>query len=221
MSHMNIQSLSYQNRPRERFIMHGVKSLSDAELLAIIIGKGYGKENVLDLANNLLSKYPIEKLSDFSMGEFMKINGIGKVKAMQIISLFEFNRRHYFAKKNKDVVSFKSPKDVFKYFVDELYDVKQEYFYSLLLDSNNQLIKKELITIGTISASIVHPREIFRPAIKESSSSIILVHNHPTGNVDPSPEDISVTKIIREAGEIIGIKVLDHVIIGKDNYRSI
>ncbi|MFC1768715.1 DNA repair protein RadC [Nanoarchaeota archaeon] len=215
---MKIKDISKENRPRERFLKNGVMSLSDAELLAIILQNGSKKENVVDMSNRLLSKHGIDKLSDLSLKELQEIDGIGPAKAMQIKALFEFNKRHNLSRQNGKTI--KSAKDVYEYATQRLNSNDKEHFMILHLDSKNRIIKDEVISIGTLNASIIHPREIFKSAIKESANSIILVHNHPSGDSEPSAEDEQVTEKLFEAGELLSIKVLDHVIIGKDNYHS-
>jgi DNA repair protein RadC len=217
---MNIKQLSKNDRPRERMLTHGPEALSNAELLAIILLKGFGKTNVLDMCQQLLSKYPIHKLQDSSFNELKVIPGIGTVKALQIKAVFEFSKRHR-TSISIDKRIIKSPKEVYDFFVEDLIDKKKEHFMILMLDSNNQIIGKDLVSIGTINASIVHPREVFRNAIKEGASSIIAIHNHPSGNTEPSEEDIEITERLKEAGNLVGIKLLDHVIIGNDKFRSI
>jgi len=215
---MRIKDISKENQPRERFLKNGAMSLSDAELLAVILQKGSKKENVVDMSNRLLSKHGIDKLCDLSLKELQEIDGIGPAKAMQIKALFEFNKRHNLSKQNGKPI--KSAKDVYDYASQKLNSNDKEHFMILHLDSKNRIIKDEVISIGTLNASIIHPREIFKSAIKESANSIILVHNHPSGDSEPSAEDEQVTEKLFEAGELLSIKVLDHVIIGKDNYHS-
>ena len=215
---MRIKDISKENRPRERFLKNGAMSLSDAELLAVILQKGSKKENVVDMSNRLLSKHGIDKLCDLSLKELQEIDGIGPAKAMQIKALFEFNKRHSLSRQNGKPI--KSAKDVYDYASQRLNSNDKEHFMILHLDSKNRIIKDEVISIGTLNASIIHPREIFKSAIKESANSIILVHNHPSGDSEPSAEDEQVTEKLFEAGELLSIKVLDHVIIGKYNYHS-
>jgi len=215
---MKIKDISKENRPRERFLKNGAMSLSDAELLAVILQKGSKKENVVDMSNRLLSKHGIDKLCDLSLKELQEIDGIGPAKAMQIKALFEFNKRHNLSRQNGKPI--KSAKDVYDYASQRLNSNDKEHFMVLHLDSKNRIIKDEVISIGTLNASIIHPREIFKSAIKESANSIILVHNHPSGDSEPSAEDEQVTEKLFGAGELLNIKVLDHVIIGKDNYYS-
>ena len=217
---MRIKDIAKENRPRERLLKHGPAVLSESELLAIILQKGTKQENVIDVSNRLISKYGLDKLSELSLKELQEINGIGPAKAMQIMALFEFNKRHNLAVKIKETVTIKKPEDVYNYFVDELKDKKKEHFYTLLLNSKNKIIKKELISVGTLDTSLVHPREIFKEAIKNSAAGIILVHNHPSGDPEPSQEDEEISERLFDAGELLNIKVLDHVIIGKDKYHS-
>lgn len=215
---MRIKDISKENRPRERFQKFGPNALSDAELLAIILQKGSKQENVIDMSNRLISKYGIDKLSDLSLKELQEIKGIGPAKALQIKALFEFSKRHNLYKINENPI--KSAKDVFEYASQRLLGKNKEYFMILLLDSKNRIIKDEIVSIGTLNASLIHPREVFKSAIKESANSIILVHNHPSGDPSPSKEDEEITKRIFDAGELLNIKVLDHVIIGNEKYHS-
>ncbi len=215
---MRIKDISKENRPRERFLKNGVGVLSNAELLAIILQKGNKKENVIDMSNRLLSKQGIEKLSELSLTELQEINGIGPAKAMQIKAVFEFNKRYNQSKQEGKII--KSAKDVFEYCSPSLSNLTKEHFMILHLNTANRIIKDEIISIGTLNSFIIHPREVFKSAIKESANSIILVHNHPSGNIEASEEDNEITKVLFDAGELLSIKILDHIIIGKDKYYS-
>lgn len=216
--YMRIKDISKENRPRERFQKLGASALSDAELLAIILQKGSKEENVIDMSNRLITKYGLNKLSDLSLNEIQEIKGIGPAKAMQIKGLFEFNKRHSLAKMNNSII--KSARDVFDYASKRLPSKDKEHFMILHLDSRSRIIKDEVISIGTLNASIIHPREVFKSAIKENTNAIILVHNHPSGEPSPSQEDSKITRRLLEAGELLDIKVLDHVIIGNETYWS-
>lgn len=218
---MRIKDISKENRPRERFLKSGAGSLSDAELLAVILQKGTKEENVIDMSNRLISKYGLDKLSDLSLNELQEIKGIGPAKAMQIKALFEFSKRHSKAVKTKEIVTIEKPEDVYNYFVDELKDKKKEHFYALLLDSKNKIIKKDLVSVGTLDSSLVHPREVFKEAIKNSAAGIILVHNHPSGDPEPSENDVEITQKIAKAGNLLNIKILDHVIIAEKGWNNI
>ena len=215
---MRIKDIPTENRPRERFQANGASNLSDAELLAIILQKGNRQENVVDMCNRLISKHGINNLSDLSLNELQDSNGIGPAKAMQIKALFDFNKRHSLAKVNH--VTIKSAQDVFNYASLKLNGTQKEHFMVLHLNSKNKIIKDEVISVGTLNASLVHPREVFKSAIKESSNAIILVHNHPSGDCEPSSEDEEITKRLFSVGELLNIMVLVHVIVGKDNYHS-
>lgn len=215
---MKIKEMPEQNRPRERFLKHGPEVLSDAELFAIFLRTGSINENVVDMSNRLIAEYGLDKLFDCSLKELQKIRGIGPNKAMQILSMSELGKRYKDSK--KPIKKIKCVEDVFNYFHERLKDKKEEYFYVLMLNTKNNIMGEELISKGIIDASIIHPREIFRPAIKNACSKIILVHNHPSGDPKPSKEDLEVTEKIADAGELLDIKVLDHIIMGKDSYWS-
>ena len=215
---MKIKDIVPENRPRERMEKQGVKVLSDSELLAVILQKGTKEENVIDMCNRLISKYGVSKLSSCSLKELQEIKGIGKAKASQIIALFEFNKRHSFSKQNGKPI--KSAKDVFDYCSPKLNGADKEHFMILHLDTRNRVIKDEIISVGTLNSSLIHPREVFKSAIKESANAVILVHNHPSGESDPSEEDKAITEKLFSAGELLSIKVLDHVIIGNETYHS-
>lgn len=204
---MKISDIALDNRPRERFKLFGADNLSDAELLALILQKGSKGENVVDMSNRLLSSY--SDLSKLSIKELSSNKGIGDAKAMQIIALFEFSKRHSFSRVSRII---KSPKDVYEY-AKRLSELDKENFMVIMLDTKNNIIKDEVVSVGTLNSAIVHPREIFKSAIKESANSVILVHNHPSGDPSPSLEDLEITQRLFEVGELIGIKVLDHVIV--------
>jgi DNA repair protein RadC len=212
---MKIKEFSKDERPRERMLSFGAESLSNAELLAIILRVGSKNENVIEMSQKILSKYPVEKLSDPSIKELCNIKGIGEAKALQIKAIFELNKRSVC----KKIVKISSPKNVFEYF-SFIFNKKQENFYILCLDSKNQIISHKLIAIGTLDSVIIHPREVFKEAIKESAQNIILVHNHPSGDPTPSLADKEITKKLETASQTIGIGLLDHIIIGKDKWFS-
>jgi DNA repair protein RadC len=215
---MRIKDISTENRPRERLEKQGATALSDAELLAIILKIGNKQENVVDMSNRLLSKYGIAKLSSCSLKELQAIKGIGKAKACQILALFELNKRHTLAKQNGKPL--KSAKDVFQYVEPKLAHLDRECFMVLHLNTKNCVLKEEVVSLGTLNSSLIHPRELFKSAIKESAHSIILTHNHPSGDPEPSEEDYEITERLFDAGELLSIKILDHVIIGKNRYYS-
>ncbi|HIJ01135.1 DNA repair protein RadC [Candidatus Woesearchaeota archaeon] len=215
---MRIKDITLENRPRERLEKQGPSVSSDAELLAIILKTGNRGENAIDMSNRLISKYGFEKLSTCSPRELQEINGIGSAKACQIVALFELNKRHSYSKTNGK--SIKTAKDVFEYCSPRMSSLDREQFIILHLDTKNRVIKDEIVSVGALTGTIAHPREVFKSAIKESAHSVILVHNHPSGDPTPSDEDLKMTERLFEAGEILGIKVLDHVIVGKDGWWS-
>jgi len=215
---MRIKDLPNDSKPRERFLKYGPESLSDTELFAIILRTGTKNENVLEVANKLISEYGLDKLFDCSLKELRKIKGIGNTKAIELLTIAEIQKRINQSK--NPIKKINSAKDVFDYFYEKLKNEKQENFYILILNNQNNIIKDELISKGVLDSAILHSREVFKPAIKNSASKIILVHNHPSGNPEPSFEDLDITKQLIEAGKLIDIKILDHVIIGDEKWWS-
>ena len=215
---MKIKEFPKEGRPRERFIAHGPEALSDAELFAIILRNGTRSENVIDMSQRLLKEYGLTKLFDCSLSELQEIHGIGEIKGMQILSMSELTKRYGFLK--EDIKSIGSAKDVFLFFRNRLSDAKQEHFMILMLNNRNYIIGDKLITKGVLDAALIHPREVFKEAIKHSASKIILVHNHPSGDPTPSKEDLDVTRELMQASELLGIPVIDHIIIGRDSFWS-
>lgn len=218
--HLKVKDLPQEERPRERLINYGCKALSNAELLAIILSSGTKKQNVLDLSKRLLNKFDLKSLSRKRIGSLKKILGIGEVKACRIIACFEMGRRFLIPKKEERLV-VESSKDIAKIFISKLSNLKKEHFVGIYLDSRKRIIKTEVIFIGSLNTSVVHPREIFEIAIAECAAAIILVHNHPSGDPRPSNDDIEITEQIFKAGKIMGIDVLDHIIITDDAYVSL
>jgi DNA repair protein RadC len=183
ISLMKIYDLPDSSKPRERFLKYGPEVLSDAELFAIILRTGTIEENVIEMSNRLISQFGLENLFDKSLRELQEIKGIGPSKAMQILAMSELGKRNSQAK--KPIKKISQAKDVFDLFHERLKDKKQEEFWILMLNTKNHIIGEQLISKGTLDASIVHPREVFKPAIKNSAAKVVLVHNHPSG--DPSP----------------------------------
>jgi len=213
---MRIKEIPWWNRPSSRLKKEGADKLNPAELLSLILWSGKKSENAIDMSNRLLKKYSLGKLSDLSLTELEK--EVNNIQALKIKAMFEIFRITDKVKRKGFKPTIECAKDVYNYFIDELKDKKKEHLYVLMLDSKNKIIKEELISIGTLDSSLVHPREVFKEAIKESAFAVMLVHNHPSGDPDPSEDDIKVTKQIIEAGKILNILVLDHVIIGKDRH---
>ena len=218
---MQIKDMPFFTQPYYRLKKKGVSSLSDAELLAIIISSGSRGESAVDTANRILKKYNFNKLSSLSLIELKKELG-NEVKALRVLSLFEINKRNNKLSRGGFNNTIESAQDVFNLFVDELKDKKKEHFYAIYLDTKNRIIEKpELICTGTLNASLVHPREIFKEAVQKSANAIILVHNHPSGDCIPSENDIKITKRLIESGKTLGIQILDHIVIGKNEYKSV
>ncbi|TVM04227.1 MAG: hypothetical protein CV087_00865 [Candidatus Brocadia sp. WS118] len=217
-----IKQLPTHERPRERLIQSGDEHLTDAELLGIIIRDGTINYSAVDIAKELLSKYgDFRKLSFVSINELCKIDGIGPARAAQIKAALAIAKR-FSTTFITPGQQFKCSNEIFKHFHEQLRDKKQEVFLAVLLDNKNRIIKIEShVSTGSLTSSIVHPREVFNPAIKESAASVIFVHNHPSGDPEPSKEDIQITQRLAEVGTLIGIKVLDHIIIGNEKYVSL
>ncbi len=210
-----------QERPRERLLQHGSQHLTEAELLGILIGKGTKKKTAIDLARELLDRYDsLQKLFSRSPAELTAIKGIGPAKAATLSSAFELVRRIE-SKKGGEKSSFKRSSDVATCYIPLMRDLRKEVFKALLLNRANRLIKEVTISEGTLDASIVHPRDVFREALLETASGVILIHNHPSGNASPSEEDLRITKQLVEAGRLLGIKVYDHIILAGEAYRSL
>ncbi|TMU85699.1 JAB domain-containing protein [Bacillus sp. BHET2] len=216
-----IRDFPQDERPRERLIQSGAASLSNQELLAILLRTGTKSESVLQLSNRLLTHFDgLNLLKDASLEEITKTKGIGLAKAVQIMASVEFGRRISNLAFD-DRYSIRSPEDGANYVMNDMRFLAQEHFVCLYLNTKNQVLHKQTIFIGSLNASIVHPREVFKEAFRRSAASIICIHNHPSGDPTPSREDIEVTKRLVECGRIIGIDVLDHLIIGEKKFISL
>lgn len=212
---MHIKGLPAVERPREKLQKYGPEKLSDAELLAILLRSGRKGANAVQLAQKTLAR-GAEALANASLAELMSVSGIGTAKACQIAACVELGRRLFAGKKHALLLS---PKDVWRELAD-LRDHKKEHFVIFFLDARNQKIARETVSIGTLTMSLVHPREVFEPAIARSAAQIILAHNHPSGNPEPSAEDIRITEQLTEAGKILGIAILDHVVVASAGFKS-
>jgi len=217
-----IHDLPVSERPRERLQRLGAEALSAQEILAVILGRGVSGESVMVTAQRLLSKFEnLKGIAEASVEELSQVKGIGIAKAAQIKAAFELSSRldGYAQAGEKTVV--KTPEDVMGLVGKRLRAKKKEYFLALLLDTRNQLIKVAEISVGSLDSSIVHPREVFKEAISASAAAVIFAHNHPSGDAEASPDDIKLTKRLAEAGELVGIEVLDHIIIGGKKFLSL
>ncbi|MBB6445873.1 RadC family protein [Bacillus benzoevorans] len=216
-----IRDFPKDERPRERFIQNGPESLANHELVALMLRTGTKDESVLQLANRLLTHFEgLRLLKDATLNEITSIKGIGMAKAVQLLASVELGRR--IANLNyDDRYVIRSPEDGAKYMMNDMRFLTQEHFVALYLNTKNQVLHKQTIFIGSLNASIVHPREVFKQAIRRSAASLICLHNHPSGDPSPSREDIEVTKRLNECGKIIGIELLDHLIIGENKFVSL
>jgi len=217
---MNIREMPWFERPGARLKRNGPEVLSDAELLAIVLGRGSKEENVIDCSRRVLREQNLNYLAEQSLPELAKTFGDDTVKALKVSAMFELFRRTNRLKVQGFATKIQSAEDVYHYFADRLAEKKKEYFYALCLDTKNRIISETLVSVGILDASLIHPREVFNPAVKASCHAVILVHNHPSGEAEASAADIEVTKMLCNAGDIIGISVLDHIIIGKQGYSS-
>ena len=208
-------------RPRERLLQHGPQYLTEAELLGILLGKGTRKKTAIDIARELLERHEsLQKLFSRSPSELTTVKGIGSAKAAVLSAAFELVRRIQ-SQKISDRPSFTRSSDVASHYLPLMRDLRKEVFKVLLLNRSNRLIKEVFISEGTLDASIVHPRDVFKEALLEPAAGVILIHNHPSGNPNPSEEDLRITKQLVEAGRLLGIKVYDHIILAGESYRSL
>ena len=212
--HLRIKDLPITDRPREKLIKYGPDRLSSAELLAIILRTGDRKDNALSLAKKIAKKFG-DNLPSTTYAE-LKSFSVGDTKACEIISCFELGRRFL---NNKQSSILLSPKSVWEELVD-IRDKKKEHFIVFFLDTRNQKIKQDIVSIGTLNTNIVHPREVFEPAVRHLASQIIVAHNHPSGDVRPSKEDEKITRQLVDAGKLLDIPVLDHIIVSEKEYYS-
>ena len=215
-----IKTLPIEYQPREKALKYGIESLSDVELLALVLRTGNKDESVIDLSKRLIHQIGgFHQLIHATYASLSSLKGIKQAKAIEILSIVEISRR--LKQNEQNNVYFNKPDAIYMYLKDELMLLKQEHFIILCLNHKNMLIKKKTLFIGTLDASIVTPREVFKEAIGVSSAKIVLVHNHPSGDSRPSQEDIYLTSQFMELGELMGIEVIDHVIIGWNEFYSI
>ncbi|MFA9463631.1 MAG: DNA repair protein RadC [Velocimicrobium sp.] len=222
--HIKTKDLPVLERPYEKLIKYGAQNMSDAELLAIIIRTGSSRERAVEVAWNILTLHPesngLYELFRLSLPELMKIDGIGTVKALQILALAELAKRMAKASSNNSLY-FQTPEAVADYYMQDMRNLEIEKVMLVLLNSKSKLIKEMDISHGTVNTSLISPREIFIEALRYKAVHIILVHNHPSGDPNPSNADILITKRMEEAGTLLGIKLMDHVIIGDNKYISL
>lgn len=225
MQKNNMKDLPLQDRPCERCLDYGPEHLTDAQLLAVILRTGSRKANALDLAKEILAlNYPnggILRLLHLSLPELLSYDGIGKVKAAQMLCIGELSKRIWRQGKLAGQKAFRDPDDIAAYCMEDMRHLEQEQVRALYFDTKQKLIRDVILTTGTINASIISPREIYKEALRCNGVSLILTHNHPSGDPSPSREDLDLTLRVSEAGKILGITLLDHIIIGDTTYVSL
>jgi DNA repair protein RadC len=218
---LNIKSWAEEDRPREKLLLKGKAVLSDAELIGILIASGTKDKSAVDVARDILSSVgnKLNKLAKLTVKDLMKFKGIGEAKAITIVSALELGRR----KKEtgpETLVQISNADDVYTVIKSHLEDLKHEEFWILILNRRNQIIKKQLISSGGVSGTVADPKIIFYAALQELASSIVLIHNHPSGNLKPSQSDIELTKKLKSAGQVLEIPIIDHLIYTDDGYYS-
>ena len=218
---MKIKDIPVVDRPRERLIQYGVENLSNEELLSIILKTGSKNKSAKELSNEVLKlSNGIDNIKDITIEQLLTLDGIGLTKATSLLSTIELGKRIFLSGKNVKKLLFKNASEIFENTKYLFLDQKQECFYCFYLNNKNEVIERKLLFMGTINRSIVHPREIFKYAYLSSASSIVCVHNHPSGDVNPSREDIRLTNALIELGHLNSIPLVDHIIVSNDNYYS-
>lgn len=215
---MKIKDLPKVDRPREKLIAKGAENLKDSELLAILLRIGKAGKNVIEISSQILSKYSKKRLLQMTYEDLLKISGIDSAKASTLLAAFELSKRAMDVN-DTNLPTIITPEDVVAQLTDLRHN-KKEHFVALYLNARNQLAHKETISMGTLNASLVHPREVFEPALKYSAAGIIVAHNHPSGDPKPSEDDLAITKRLAEAGKLMGVDLLDHVIFSKNSHFS-
>lgn len=216
-----IKEMPKDERPRERFLLHGREALSNHELIAILLRTGTRAYSVVEIARKIYYHYAsIKALNQATVENLTKLSGIGPTKAIQLLSALELGKRLYH-EEHADRIELTSPKGVFTYMAQDVDMLDQEHFYVLYLDTKGKLIKRTLLFKGSLNASLVHPREVFKHAVTLSAASLIMVHNHPSGDPTPSQSDITITKMMEKNGKLMDIEVVDHIILGKGKYYSL
>jgi len=223
MQYRSIKQWPEDERPRERLLKFGAHTLSTSELLAIILRTGNREKSAIELARELTMQFKgLRDMEDASPAEFRDIKGMGKAKTAQIKAAFELGRRLLQSENDRQsTCTFRNSSDVYEYYRPRLFGLKKERFICAMLDSKNRLFRDMQVSDGTLTSSPVHPREVFRYAIKEAAASVLFVHNHPSGDPSPSRDDLAITDRLVETGRIVGINVLDHVIISDNRYVSL
>ena len=223
MSNLRIKDLALNQRPYEKALQFGIEMLSDSELLGLVLRCGTREISSLDLAQSILNAHPVNKglvgLNYLSLEDLLKIRGVGKVKAFQLLAIAEISKR-ISRDKFKTGISFNNPSSIADYFMESLRYLTKERIYALMFNSANLLIGEVIISEGTVNKAIISPRELFLEALRHDAAGVVLLHNHPSGNPEPSASDIASTRNIRESGIMLGICLLDHIIVGDKCYVS-
>ena len=215
---MKINDLPKSDRPREKLVAKGAENLKDSELLAILLRTGKAGKNVIEIASQILAKHSKKRLLQMTYQDLVKIGGIDSAKATTLLAAFELAKRALEVD-DSSLPVISTPKDAVAQ-LTELRHNKKEHFVVLYLNARNQLIHKETVSVGTLTANLVHPREVFEPALKHSAANVMIAHNHPSGDPEPSEDDLITTKQMTEAGKILDIEVIDHIIVTNNTYFS-
>lgn len=216
-----LRDLPPAERPRERLLRCGSEALSSAELIAVVLGSGMEGDGALELAEQLLGRLGgVRALASATVGELSTVRGIGPVKAAQLQAAAELGRRCVVAPA-AERSRIRGPRDVWELLVHDFRDEVREHFFALLLDSRNGVMRRHVVSVGDLNSAIVHPREVFSPAIRHGAAALVVAHNHPSGDPTPSPEDVHVTKRLIDAGRLIGIELLDHVVMSESGWVSL
>jgi DNA repair protein RadC len=224
MENGGIKSWPEEERPRERLLRYGPEGISTAHLIAIILRTGSRDRSAFDLARELLGRFEsLRSMEDAPLAGFLEIRGIGEAKVAQLKAAFELGRRLIRSGREDPgrKPCFRNSRDVYDYYQPRFFGLRKERFLCVLLDAKNRVFKEVVVSEGTLTSSLVHPREVFREAIREAAASVLFTHNHPSGDPTPSRDDIEITRRLVETGDIVGIKVLDHVIVADGGYASV
>jgi len=217
---VSLKEMPEEKKPREKLIRYGPDVLRIPELVSIILNTGYREENVLELSHRIIKEYGSRAIaSEKNVGRMMETLGIPLVKACQIVACFELGRR-FFQEEPGKMPTIRGPEDVYIY-LEDMRKLKKEQFRGLYLNARNKVIHDEVISIGTLTANLVHPREVFQPAIEYLACGVIVAHNHPSGDPEPSEDDLEITKKLTTVGKTMDIELLDHIIIGRNKYVSL
>ena len=215
---MKIKDLPKSDRPREKLVAKGAENLKDSELLAILLRTGKAGKNVIEIASQILTKHSKKRLLQMTYQDLVKIDGIDSAKATTLLAAFELSKRALEVN-DTNLPTINNAKDAVAQLAD-LRDLKKEHFVALYINARNKLIHRDLVSVGTLNANLVHPREVFEPAIARASAQVIVAHNHPSGDPEPSEDDLIITKKLVDGGKLLDIELIDHIIITKTGYLS-